>query len=155
MELQQIMYILVYYGVHSFFIATKTMYSIVYNVHNLLQLDPVLRGFPQFYIMGVHLQMVPFRLQLRSKTSHQESIASSFVPDTITGFNENNHICSDLTWYDYLLCHLTFIFFKSFGSELKWIGLYSILACYIGVFSLSPLQREVCYLNWNSTTVRT
>ncbi|KNA26117.1 hypothetical protein SOVF_000330 [Spinacia oleracea] len=44
-------------------------------------------------------KMVPFRLQLRSKTSHQESIASSFVPDTITGFNENNHICSDLTWF--------------------------------------------------------
>ncbi|XP_021727874.1 uncharacterized protein LOC110694990 [Chenopodium quinoa] len=44
-------------------------------------------------------KILPFRLQLRCKTSHHESLSSSFAPGAITDFNENNFICSDITWF--------------------------------------------------------
>lgn len=43
-------------------------------------------------------KIMPFRLQLRSRTSHNE-LETSCVPEAVTNLNDKNHIWPDLTWF--------------------------------------------------------
>ncbi|KMT06135.1 hypothetical protein BVRB_7g163060 [Beta vulgaris subsp. vulgaris] len=69
----------------------------------LLVKAPTLFNMPLHFLPKRDFQyskkILPLRLQLRSKSSHQVMEASSCIPEAITDFSEKSHTCSHSTWF--------------------------------------------------------